>query len=184
VKNSLYILIVSLVLITRISNSQALYKNANDFLEGKTAHGGKNTRIKLHQLFKKNILEIKHNDTVYAYFKKDIYGYVDKEGNSSRFINNEIYPILNPSESILIYKQTSGFGTKSSPTVTIYFFSRNADSEILPLTLENLETTFKDNAGFSRLIEIYFKTDNELIEYDPIHKMYKINRLLELAKAL
>lgn len=181
-KNSIYVFSVSLLLVTRVSYSQAIYKNSTDFLSGKTVHTENNCRIKLHELFKKNIIEVKCKDSVYTYSKEDVYGYIDKEGVVSRFYRNEIFIILNPTENILIYKLTSGMGLKNSPIIERYFFSKDAGSEILPLTLTNLESAFRGIPEFTKIIEIYFKTDNELVQYDNVYKMYKINRLMELVK--
>ena len=185
-KKLITLFIISLALGAGISYAQTgtagIYKSAGDFLNGKLTHQGKHTRIKLHEVFKKELLVVKYNDSTYTYFKKDLFGYVDKDGLTYRFFNNEIYPILNPTEKILIYKQTYGLGIKNSPIVTKYFFSKEAGTEILPLTLKNLERVYSADTLFDGFLEIHVKNDNELAEYDYIHKMYKLNRLFELSK--
>lgn len=35
---------------------------------------------------------------------------------------------------------------------------------------------------FNVLLEVYFQNDNELIEYDNLHKIYILNRIYELSK--
>jgi hypothetical protein len=180
------IIIIILNLSISVSYAQdgftGIYKNANDFLNGKVTHSGKHTHVKLHETFNRDNVEVKDNDSTFSYSKKDVFGYLDKEGQTYRFFNNDIYPILNPTEKILFYKQTFGSGMKNSPLVENYFFSKDATTEILPLTLRNVETVFSGETLFESFIEIHFKNDGELTEYDHIHKMYKINRLLELSK--
>ena len=70
---------------------------------------------------------------------------------------------------------------KNSPVTESYFFSKDAGSEILPLSLENLERTFSFDKSFTNILEIHFKKDDDLLEYDSIHKMYKLNRLLQIS---
>ena len=163
-------------------NSSGVYLNATDFLNNKITHAGKNTNLSLHENFGKQHLEVKCKDSIYTYLKKDVFGYSDKEGKNFRFFNSVAYTILNPKESILLYQKTSGSGLKGSPIMSNYFFSKDAASDILPLNLQNLERVFTDNKSFSHTIEMYFKNDTELIDYDNIHKIYKLNRILELSK--
>ena len=156
--------------------------SAGDFLSGKITHAGKHTQLKLHALFEKKHLKVKYNDSIFSYLKKDVYGYVDKEGQAYRFFNNKIYPILNPHESILLYKKTMGTGMRNSPIEDHYFFSREAGTEILPLSLENLQLAFADNKAFTYILEIHFKNGDDLAEYDSLHNMYKLNRLLNISQ--
>ena len=175
-----------LFLVSAVSYAQdgntGIYKTVEDFLNNKTTHSGKHTHIKLHETFKKDFIEVKCNDSTYKYLKKDVFGYIDKEGRVYRFYNADIYPVLNPTEKIILYKKTSGSGMKGSPIVVSYFFSKDAGSEIFYLTLKNIEKVFLNDKAFDEIIEINFKHDDELPEYDEIHKMYKLNRLFELSK--
>ena len=158
-----------------------IFKSSNDFVNGKITHAGKHTQLKTHALFEQERLEVKSNDSIYSYLKKDVFGYVDKEGFTYRFLNNSIYPILNPYERILLYKQTSGTGMKNSPVTETYFFSKDAASAIQLLTLENLEHAFSSDKPFLNILEIHFKKNDDLIDYDSVHKMYKLNRLLQIS---
>jgi hypothetical protein len=158
-----------------------VYKEALDFSEGHLMHMGSDTRIRTYEISGRNAITVKHNDSVFRYLKSELYGYRDKEGNEYRFFNSEIYSIINSREQILIYRKTMGTGLKNSPIIDTYFFSRNAAAEILPLSLRALETEFTDHKKFTALIELFFRNDAELTLYDPVHKMYKLNRLFELS---
>lgn len=57
-----------------------------------------------------------------------------------------------------------------------YFFSLTLESEILPLTLFNLQQVFKDNVKIYQTLELRFASrEEDLILYDTIHKTYKVN---------
>ena len=73
-------------------------------------------------------------------------------------------------------------GVKNQPVQVTYYFSKDAGSAIFPLTMKNVEQAFSDNKAFQELLEIHFKKDNELTDYDTTHKKYELNRLLELSK--
>jgi hypothetical protein len=162
--------------------ASGLYKSAEDFLGGHLSCTGNHVHIKLHDLFKKNSVEVIYHDSTRTFLKETIFGYQDKDGNRYRFFNDESYPVLNPTEKILLYKRTSGAGLRNSPVVDAYFFSKDVRSEILPLTLKNTEAEFSGDGAFESMIELYFRSDSELIAYDAIHKIYKINRLLQLSE--
>ena len=113
-----------------------------------------------------------------------MFGYKDNSGISYRFFNKVIYPVLNPGENIILYKtvHTSG-GIKNPQTLINFYYSKDAYSPVTALTIPNLEKTFSDNKLFQEFLDIHFKQDDELSEYDDTHKMYKINRLLELSQS-
>lgn len=160
---------------------QGLYKNSNDFLNSKIAFSESQTHIRLHELFKKKTVIVKYNDSSYTFLKSELYGYMDKQGNSYRFYKDEIYLILNRTKNILLYKRTSGTGMKNSPIVETYFFSKDAGSLIYPLTLANIAKVFSNVPAFTKLVEIRFHYDDDLTEFDTLHNTYRINHLLEIA---
>lgn len=178
-------LIILLLLFVYTTKAQVkmtgIYKSADDFVNERITHQGQHTKLKTHELFKRELFEVKTGDSTFSYQKKDLFGYVD-HGKSYRLVNNTAYPILNPAEKILLYSLTSGTGTKNSPQVVTYYFSKDASSPIQLLTLRNVETVFAGEKQFEKLIEIHFVKDSDLLEYDSLHKQYKLNRLYELSK--
>lgn len=162
--------------------TQGIFLNADDFRAQKLTHASVHTHIKLHEVFKKKIVEVKVRDSSYIYKKASIFGYRDKEGISCRFFNDEIFPILNPNETILIYRLDTAIPSKGLTKTYSYYFSADATRAVFPLLIANLEKEFKGNKAFLNLLEVHFSNSSDLSEYDPVHKMYKLNRLLELAE--
>ncbi|MGZ3863424.1 MAG: hypothetical protein ACXVPN_08380 [Bacteroidia bacterium] len=163
--------------------ARGVYLNAPDFVNGKLSYtnlSGKKCRIKIHASSRAPI-KIICGDSVIHLYKDSVYGYKDKENISHRFYKKNIYEILNPSENILLYRLMISGKTKYEDAIYNYYFSKNAQSGILPLDLQNVEAAFDENKLLLDFIEIHFKTDSDLTEYDPIHKKYKLNRLLELS---
>ncbi|MDP2386954.1 MAG: hypothetical protein Q8M29_11320 [Bacteroidota bacterium] len=160
---------------------RGIYRSAEDFVSRKLSHGSKHTHIKLHEVFKKDIIEVKHNDSNYVYKKQEVFGYKENTGEEFRIHDYKFYQILNPTEKILIYKIPHGIPQKGQAQAYSYFFSKSASSSILPLTLKEIENQFAGNVKFDEFIETHFKSDGDLLEYDNIHKMYKLNRLYELS---
>jgi hypothetical protein len=161
--------------------TQGIFLTVDDFKAQKLTHASTHTHLKLHESFKKEIIEVKMHDSSCIYKKSEIFGYRDKEGNTYRFYNNRIYPILNPGEKILIYKVANAPPLKGQVQTYSYYFSADATRTIVPLAISNLEKEFKGNQAFLDLLEVHFSNTSNLLEYDDIHKMYKINRLLEMA---
>lgn len=185
-KTFYFLLAILICFYTGISNAQktdrGIFLSAEDFLNNKLTHASSHTHIKLHEIFHKDIIEVKIKDSSYTYLKKDVYGYRDHEGNIFRIYNGKTYPVLNPSETILIYKVAEGPAQKGQTPIYFYYFSKDATKEILPLSMGYFENEFNDNKPFQDMLEIHFTNTNSLLEYDSMHKMYKVNRLLELAR--
>ncbi len=183
-KTLLHITMIVSILITSIAAQnphKGLYLTANDYKNGKISFSSKTTKIKPHLVFKKSLIQVKYNDSLYTFLKKDVFGYVDKDG-TYRLNGKDVYTIINPGEEIVIYKTTSGTGFKNSPIVDSYFFSKSAGEPIQSLTLYNVVRAFSDNKSFTKLIELSITSNDGLLQYDVINREYRINRLLALAR--
>ncbi len=179
----IFVLLISVYTSTNAQQaSVGLYLTAHDFKMGELSHSTKGSKLKLHEVIKKEIIEVKTYDSTYTYLKKEVYGYRDSDGNYYRLYNNKAYTILNSTEEILLYKITNGYPQKGQPQMFLYFFSKDAGSTICPLNMDTFYNAFNDNAQFQKIIEIHFSGLGNLLEYDIIHHKYKINRLLELSK--
>ncbi len=180
-KTKAYMILQLLLYLSFVGISQnmeaGVYLCAEDFKKQKTSYASKHTRLKLHEVFKKDLIEIKTKDSTYTFKKKSIYGYRDKGGNSYRFYEDKIFTVINPGETIVIYKVSSLLPQKGQVLIYKYYFSAEADKKICPLELYQLEGAFSQNQSFLELLEIHFTTTSNLLEYDKFHKMYKINRL-------
>ena len=164
---------------------QGIYFTADDFTHNKLSFAkGENKKCKIHihdYLFNAHI-KVTCGDSVYNFNKDSVFGFKDGDGISHRFFNKEVYTILNPTENILLYKVMVSAKTKYDPAVYSYRFSKDAYSPLYSLRTKNLEACFETNKIFIELLDVHFKNDGELLEYDDIHKMYKLNRLIELSK--
>jgi hypothetical protein len=188
--NRLFLLVAYIALFvfpiqTKGQQIRGVYLSSNDFQKNKTTFTkgkGIKCKAKLHDEPYKSYINIRYRDSSFVLVKDSIFGYKDIENTQHRFYNKLIYQILNPNEKILLYKIEKKTGSpKNQQIITSYFFSNGANTNILELTIPNLEKTFSDNELFQDYLEIHFKTDNDLIEFDKEHKVYKVNRLLELS---
>jgi len=167
-----------------MAQAQGIYISAADFKTNKLSFGDeklKKCKIKLHEFSYKHPVKVSCGDSVFSFSKDSIYGYKDKEGISHRFFNKNVFEILNPGEAILLYKILVCPKTKYDQAKYEYFFSKDVNSPIVALILNNLEANFETNKTFVELLDVHFKNNEELLMYDSIHKMYKINHLLELS---
>ena len=181
-----YILIQMICLFSGLAHAQnngrGIYLTSEDFLSHKVTLASKHTRIKLHEIVNKDFVVIKTKDSTYTYLKDSIFGYQDNEGNGFRFYHGKIYPIINPSETILIYKVSDGPVQKGQTKLYSYFFSKDAHSKIHPLKMNYILDEFKDNKPFTNNLETHFNNTDNLLEYDDVHNVFKINRLLQMTK--
>lgn len=184
--NKLYILVLIFLNVccaSILAQSQAgLYLTASDFSNKKLSHLSKRSCIKTHEVFKKDLIEIKCNDSIYTYKKDSVYGYRSKDGMDYRIVNGKFYTILNSGEAILIYKRQEGIFAKGQAPIFRYYFSKDYSTDLYALNLKNLETVFEDNKAYLKLLELRYGDNSNLLEYDNLHKMYKINRLLKLSE--
>ncbi len=185
----LYLIIFLLVVVNAWSQKiKGVYKTAADLKLSTIQFQSTRDmsyKIKIYNGPFRNYVKVKTTDTSYVLLKDSLFGYCDAWNNCYRFFGDEIYTILNPKEEILLYKIEYGMdGPKSFLRSTRYFFSINAAAAIQKLDLYLVLKAFEGNDQFTELIELYFRNNSELLEYDPVHKMYKLNRLFELSMQL
>ncbi|MNR50686.1 hypothetical protein D3C85_1702420 [compost metagenome] len=79
----------------------------------------------------------------------------------------------------MVYKMVSGPSGKQQSVKTVYYFSKDAQSNIQELTIYNIKAAFPDNHKFHDLVDMEFHSNDELTAYDSFHKIMKINRVLQ-----
>lgn len=182
------IITASLLMLISISgfsqtDSSGVYFTANDFVMHKLSFAinckTEKHKIKSDLIFHPKEITIKHKNATYNYPKDSIYGIKYCDGSIVRIYNNSEYPLINPDETIKIYKIVTTAQAKGNPAVTKYFFSKDAKSKIEKLTIGNIKSAFPDNHKFHDLIDMEFHNDHELSTYDNFHKIMKINRVLQ-----
>lgn len=162
-----------------------IYRSPQDFQNGKltfTKLNDSSCKIRIRSASLKRKIKIKCGKTIHYLSKDSTYGYRDKYGTVFRFFDGREYTLMNPGEEIQLYKLQLSNHTKYEPAVVGYYFSRNPAAAIYQLTQRNILVVFSDNKRFTDLIEIRYRNDGELIEYDTYRGKYKLNRLLELSK--
>jgi hypothetical protein len=99
--------------------------------------------------------------------------------NQSRYDGNTIYTVLDSTGFYLYQRYEPVEAAKGKGTVmkTDYFFSKDAQGAVLPLTFSNIEKAFAANTRFRYLLEGHFCRNEDLISYDPFLKEYKIKYL-------
>lgn len=164
------------------NDSSGIYFKVNDYVNHKLSLAinckTQKHKIKDEMVFHPREISIKHNNTTYKYPKDSIYAIRYCDGSIVRIYDNSEYPLLNPYETILIYKVTSGSPGKGGSPTTNYYFSKDAKDQLEDLTISNIKKAFPDNHKFHDAIDIEFKSDADLARYDSFHKIYKVNRLL------
>lgn len=163
------------------SENSGIYRTAKDFLRGNMEYAiqcdSQSHKIKTDLLFKRNRVIVKHEGKTYKLAKDSVYAVRYCSGAVERLFQGKVYPMVNPGEAILMYKIAIPAIGKTRPAQTKWYFSKDATWPVQPLTIGNLVGAFPDNHAFHDAIMAEFKTDGELPQYDPAHKMMRINRL-------
>ena len=161
------------------NDSSGIYKTADDFAAKKLSFAincqTEKHKIYLNDFFNKPFIDVKHYDTTYKIFRKDIYGYRFCNGRTYRIVNRYDLQVLNATESIIIYRKNITHPPTGKTNVTNYYFSIGAYSSVKALTFKNLKKVFPDNQKFYKQLESMFKHNTELVTYDNQHKMFMIN---------
>ncbi len=136
-----------------------------------------------YNFYRKNYLNLSPNENIKKFKKKDLWGYRDCRNINYKVINNLHYQILE-NDAMVIYKLA--FTTKASYldfTIGIipeFFFSKELDSEIMPLTEENLNEIYKGNSKYLQALQKYLNSTYSCLHcYDTYTKTYIINKLLK-----
>ena len=164
--------------------NEGVYLSANDYANGKISYAynsnSKNYKLHANEIFCTSSMKIKFNDSVKKLSKDSIFGYRDKNNICHRFYNKSEFQIINNSENLIIYsKSTLEGNSRNKKFVTSYYFSKDAASAILPLTKVNLKTVYLKDLKFQEMINAFFDTDNELVNYDHKTQKYFLNNIYE-----
>lgn len=173
---SLVIVFLSSFILAQNDPIQGIYKTAFDFRFNHltfTEVSGKRYRFQSENLFNTSNIKITIGDSVFKIRKDSIFGY--RSIKCYRIYNKIDYEILNPNEEIMLYTKTVLTGFKSNQQ-TKYFFSISPGAEIYDLTIYNLKSVTRGDTLFHDQLDLFFRYDTDLLEYDPFYKSYKINR--------
>ena len=164
--------------------SSGIYLTADDFKNEKLTSEGwgsdSSHKLQLHDVLDKPYIHVTHGNETQKYDKSEVYGFRDGSGRSYRFVGNKEYQILEAKE-LFIYSVSVDVldpGQKTRRTDKTYYFSVGATGEAFPLTIDNVKRAFPENHKLHDSLDMTFKSDSQLTQYDNFHKMYKVNRLL------
>lgn len=99
--------------------------------------------------------------------------YRDHNG-TYRLLHRARYRVMDTAHFYLYSYNKLVQGEKIARPTTCYYFSQDAASPILPLTVANLEKVFAGNTPFCYRLRTDFKSDKDLITYYPSLNTYKI----------
>lgn len=104
-----------------------------------------------------------------------------KEITSKTALSTKGYTAINPGEAIVIYKYVHGSHSpkEADKYAPKYFFTTPNVGVLTDLTKSNLKKSYPTNHAFHDALDVNFKQEAELTNYDDFHKMYKINRVLQ-----
>ncbi len=170
-----------------LKNQSGVYKTFADFQTKKLDLAVDVTKekhkIRVHDFINKTEIDVIHDNKKYTFKKKDIYGIRDVKGNDYRFYNDLEYQIVQV-DTIYIYTKSKDINSSNGKNrqikhLTEYFLSKTGDSDILILNAENLKKAFPENHKMHDALDMMFKEDNDLTEYDKFHKSFKVVRFLK-----
>ncbi len=176
---SLLLVLKTTICVAQKNNSTGVFLNADDFRSNKITYTkviGEKYRFQSNNLFNTSFIRITIGDSVYKLKKDYLFGFRTKWNVCYRLFKNEEYEIINPCETILIYRKTVLAGYKTNQ-VTKYFFSLSADADIYPLTKYNLKLATIGDSLFHDQLDKSFRNDEDLLEFDAFYKIYKLNKI-------
>jgi hypothetical protein len=172
--------------IPSFAQKSGVFRTYSDYSTGKMEYGincaTEKHKIILNDFLGKNFITVVHEGKRYDLKKNEIWGYQMCDEKVIRFQRKEHFQLQEKNVLWIYIQQNVQSGnpkTAGSKTVTTYYFSKSGDSKIKDLTLLNIKATFPDNHMLHDAIDIQFKSDGSLNEYDEFHKLYKINHFLE-----
>ena len=139
-------------------------------------------KVELHDILHKPFINVTHEGQTRQYEKNQVYGFRSCGGQDYRFVDNDEYQILENRDVSIYAREVPARNPKDTSrglsTSRVYFFSVRAAGQVLPLTIQNLKRAFPNSHAFHDALDATFHTDDELVQYDTFHKMFKVNRLL------
>ncbi|TYZ07255.1 hypothetical protein FY528_15680 [Hymenobacter lutimineralis] len=167
--------------------SAGLYRSAEDFRQNRltleTPATTASFRVRLHEWPFRPYLTVVHGGRKDTVQKAAVYGYRDADGRTYRLVRNQPFPVLNPTEAVLLYKVEQAPMGKNPGFVRLYF-STTAAAPLQPLTLLHLKRAFPTNYRLHELLDAHFPPGSDLAAWDKFHGTTKLNWLLQRSQAV
>ena len=113
------------------------------------------------------------------YPKAEIFGFRACDGTNVRFVRGANFRVVRAPPLYLYqheYRVSAGKG--GFRLLAEYGFSTTAADSVRPLTLDALKRAYPENHRFHDLLDLAFRSDEELMRYDEFHHEYRVARLL------
>lgn len=166
---------------TNLSGRSGLYLTAEDYANKKLSYSNENSnrryKIKVGLLFHQDRVQIIQNGKKHNFYPFDLFGYRNKN-QDYRFSYDQQYKIVDTSFFYMYTRDVIVNEGKANIKKTNYYFSKRSDGDIMDLTLDNLKKAASKNHKFRDLLDVYFRSDDELSRYDSFNKMYKVEHIL------
>lgn len=164
-------------------NQSGIYLNYADFNNNRLSYASnaasETNKIRFHEFSGKDFITVKHNGVKTILFKDQIYAYQRDDGKVVRTWNSTPYTLNEQGKIWIYYKDVNVSRGKGVQIERKYFYSTTGNSEIIPLTVNNLKHSFPDKYLFQNFLDAQFRYDAELSLYDNYTKKFKVNQLLE-----
>lgn len=169
-KKLIFILLFFVILNNAYSQYSGVYLTASNFENEILTFKTNNDSIKIISdvAFKPEYVKIKINGEKQFILKDSIWGAKERK-DTYRFFESNNYILLADSGIMLYSRRINGRHMRM-----FYYFSENASSKLLPLTIENLDKSFTNNKKFHDLLHASKRKDEELAFYDKKFKNYWI----------
>lgn len=169
-KSLIFNLLFFVILNNSYSQYSGVYLTATDFENDILTFKRGNDSIKINSNVACNpeYVRIKSNGKKQFFLKDSIWGSKERK-TIYRFFEGNNYT-LDANSGIMLYsRRINGRHMRM-----FYYFSENASSKLLPLTIENLEKSFVGNKKFHDLLQSSKRKSEELASYDKNLKTYWI----------
>ena len=111
--------------------------------------------------------------------KSEIFGFRACDGTDVRFVRGANFRVVHaPPFYLYQHEYRVSMGKSGSRLVASYAFSATPADSVRPLTLDALKRAYPDNHRFHDLLDLAFRSDDELMHYDEFHHEYRVARLL------
>lgn len=181
-KSASFFYSVALLMAGMLINTQAkaqsasgIYLSAEDFINHKLSYTAEAEarHVRFDGLFNWSTIRVNQNGTPVILKKDQIFGY-RQNGTDYRYFKNTAYKMVAEKGIYLYSAYQVEPGTRGVKRVENFYFSQKPDTALRPLTMYNLETSFKNDTQFLYAVEGFFKSDKQLADYDGKLGEYKL----------
>ena len=110
--------------------------------------------------------------------KATLFGFRACDGVEMRFVAGQNYRIVRAPPLYLYERQRRIWSGRISRLVTDHYFSVGPGDSLRPLTRRALKEAYPANHRFHDMIDLAFRSEDELLVYDDFHQEYRVSRLL------